>query len=184
MASRIIKHDRYRIHVRAERVGRPAGYVAYATWKNGDDEFEAQVRSPEHGLGRFPTRDEAIAAAKARCDEINGGEPFQTVLAAYCPGPFYMGWHLYLREKADGRRNSDGGWGWEQGAGGEECGVRDLVKRLGHTPPPPTSTGFPSDDAFKRWFAVTFPLGIRVIVGEFQKLIPLSESEQRRADHA
>ena len=37
------------------------------------------------------------------------------LVAEYCPGPFYMGWHLYLREsKAKQKRNTDGGWGWLQ----------------------------------------------------------------------
>jgi len=35
------------------------------------------------------------------------------LIAEYCRGPFYMGWHLYLRENmAFNRRNRDGGWGW------------------------------------------------------------------------
>jgi hypothetical protein len=35
------------------------------------------------------------------------------LIAEYCPGPFYMGWHLYLREHVDKRtRNADGEWGW------------------------------------------------------------------------
>jgi len=34
------------------------------------------------------------------------------LIAEYCEGPFYMGWHLYLRENRVFRRNLDGGWGW------------------------------------------------------------------------
>lgn len=34
------------------------------------------------------------------------------LIAEYCPGPFYMGWHLYLRENRVFKRNRDGGWGW------------------------------------------------------------------------
>lgn len=34
------------------------------------------------------------------------------LVAEYCRGPFYMGWHLYLRENRVFRRNSNGGWGW------------------------------------------------------------------------
>lgn len=35
------------------------------------------------------------------------------LIAEYCTGPFYMGWHLYLREsKGRQKRNADGEWGW------------------------------------------------------------------------
>ena len=34
------------------------------------------------------------------------------LVAEYCRGPFYMGWHLYLRENRAMKRNNNGGWGW------------------------------------------------------------------------
>lgn len=34
------------------------------------------------------------------------------LVAEYCPGPIYMGWHMYLRDYRAFRRNKDGGWGW------------------------------------------------------------------------
>lgn len=35
------------------------------------------------------------------------------LIAEYCDGPFYMGWHLYLRESRDAHQtNYDGDWGW------------------------------------------------------------------------
>ncbi|HEA67791.1 MAG TPA: hypothetical protein ENI07_13355 [Desulfobacterales bacterium] len=34
------------------------------------------------------------------------------LVAEYCRGPFYMGWHLYLRENRAMKRNQDGSWGW------------------------------------------------------------------------
>lgn len=34
------------------------------------------------------------------------------LIAEYCRGPFYMGWHLYLRDYRAFRRNKDGSWGW------------------------------------------------------------------------
>jgi len=37
------------------------------------------------------------------------------LIAEYCPGPFYMGWHLYLRENRAPKPNADGGWGWVRG---------------------------------------------------------------------
>lgn len=33
------------------------------------------------------------------------------LIAEYCPGPFYMGWHVYLREQRTGA-NKYGEWGW------------------------------------------------------------------------
>jgi len=34
------------------------------------------------------------------------------LIAEYCRGPFYMGWHFYLRDYRAFRRNKDGSWGW------------------------------------------------------------------------
>lgn len=35
------------------------------------------------------------------------------LLAEYCAGPYYMGWHLYLRDnKGRQQRNKNGDWGW------------------------------------------------------------------------
>jgi len=34
------------------------------------------------------------------------------LVAEYCRGPFYMGWHIYIRDHRTFRRNIDGGWGW------------------------------------------------------------------------
>lgn len=35
------------------------------------------------------------------------------LITEYCEGPFYMGWHLYLRDsKGRQQRNADGEWGW------------------------------------------------------------------------
>ena len=38
------------------------------------------------------------------------------LITEYCPGPFYMGWHAYLRD-TNGRQepNADGSWGWVRG---------------------------------------------------------------------
>ncbi len=36
-----------------------------------------------------------------------------TIIAEYCDsGIAYTGWHLYVREKTDGNRNTNGDWGW------------------------------------------------------------------------
>jgi hypothetical protein len=35
------------------------------------------------------------------------------LIAEYCDAPFYMGWHLYLRDNKEiQKRNRDGTWGW------------------------------------------------------------------------
>jgi len=172
----VLRHGRYRIRVYHERCLAPFGFIARLEWSNNGDAFCATVRNPDGPLGRFLSKDAAIAEAKVRCAELNGGEPYLTVLAEWCDGPFYMGWHLYLREHCDGRRNRDGDWGWLRGAGQEgfPCAVRDLLIELGHSPPPPTSRG---SDAFAEWFAKTFPRGLRVF-DEGSKFVALPPEEQ------
>ena len=35
------------------------------------------------------------------------------LITEYCEGPFYMGWHLYVRESTRWQhRNANGEWGW------------------------------------------------------------------------
>ena len=34
------------------------------------------------------------------------------LIAEYCRGPFYMGWHIYIRDHRAFRKNNDGSWGW------------------------------------------------------------------------
>ena len=35
------------------------------------------------------------------------------LIAEYCDAPFYMGWHLYLRDTKERQKlNRDGTWGW------------------------------------------------------------------------
>lgn len=55
------------------------------------------------------------------------------LIAEYCAGPFYMGWHLYLRESRRlNRRNADGSWGWTHRLGLHGASVAKTVfKTLG-----------------------------------------------------
>ena len=53
------------------------------------------------------------------------------LVAEYCRGPFYMGWHLYLRENRVFKRNSDGGWGWIRRV--HEHPVKDFLLSIGIT---------------------------------------------------
>lgn len=174
---RLFKLGRYKISIRREKAAGHVGEVAYVDWKDGEHEFAAHVRSETGALGRFSTIDDALAAAKLRVDEINAGEPFHTVLAEFCDGPFYGGWHIYLRESTNGSRNGDGDWGWERRAGQEGCRVHKLVADLGYAPPAEERYG----DKFEEWFAKTFPWGIRVFVGAYHKLIPLPLDEQHNS---
>ena|GEM_PF-4808010 len=88
----------------------------------------------------------------------------RTLVAEYCPGPFYMGWHLYERERRD-RRNHDYGWGWLNYGGSWPHieAIYEMLVGLGHKPPVPQRY---SDD-FSEWFGKTFPKGIRVRIGYF-----------------
>ena len=53
------------------------------------------------------------------------------LIAEYCSGPFYMGWHIYLRD-TNGRqvRNADGGWGWLRKSW-QEKQAHDFLRSLG-----------------------------------------------------
>lgn len=53
------------------------------------------------------------------------------LVAEYCKGPFYMGWHLYLRENRDFRRNKSGNWGWIRNL--HEHPVKDFLSSIGIT---------------------------------------------------
>lgn len=56
----------------------------------------------------------------------------QFLVAEYCPGPFYWGWHLYLRESRDKRtRNRDGGWGWIMRPENDIHGIPAVLAQLG-----------------------------------------------------
>jgi hypothetical protein len=85
-----------------------------------------------------------------------------------CPGPFYMGWWLYLRDRADGSRNDDGDWGWLRYDGDLRL-VREFLLSVGRADPPPvTYTASSAHQAQKwgEWFAANYPGGIKVLVHE------------------
>jgi len=80
------------------------------------------------------------------------------ILAEYCPGPFYMGWWLYERDRNDGSINDWDGWGWLQSAERQEkvynlccaMGCKDLPKPVRYS------------DEFAEAFGKRFPKGISV----------------------
>jgi hypothetical protein len=56
------------------------------------------------------------------------------LIAEYCGGPFYMGWHLYLRDTSqEATENADGDWGWITHPDRKGSAVEDLFKKLGLT---------------------------------------------------
>ena len=64
---------------------------------------------------RSPRRNRAISRRPLSLQLANGGRMF--LIAEYCKGPFYMGWHLYLRDHRAFRQNNDGSWGWVRMSG-------------------------------------------------------------------
>lgn len=55
------------------------------------------------------------------------------LIAEYCRGPIYMGWHLYLRDsKGRQQRNMDGDWGWLRRSW-KEASAHKVLMQLGLT---------------------------------------------------
>lgn len=55
------------------------------------------------------------------------------LIAEYCRGPFYMGWHVYLRDSAEkNKRNAGGSWGWINRPG-EDPWCSSFLRLLGIT---------------------------------------------------
>lgn len=75
------------------------------------------------------------------------------IVPEFCPGPIYMGWHLYYRQPTKDRAGLDGhGWGWCK-----DHDLFDLSKLLrapGHDAP--ALDGY----KFKDWFQEHYPVGI------------------------
>ena len=89
------------------------------------------------------------------------------LVAEYCRGPFYMGWHLYLRENTAPKRNSDGGWGWVRGMRypiGTAYSVVKFLKLIGIT----ISGDGTTDDAGIAEFARRYPVKGRRVGGRLR----------------
>ena len=80
------------------------------------------------------------------------------ILAEYCSAQFYTGWWLYRREHNNGQPNTSGSWwGWLRDDVTQKR-VFELLRCMGESPP---EVGRYSQTLAK-WFAVTFPNGLRV----------------------
>lgn len=73
------------------------------------------------------------------------------LVAEYCRGPFYMGWHLYLRENRTFRQNKYG-WGWIRRI--HEHPVESFLSSLGITI---RGDGTCDDDGIAE-FAMKYPI--------------------------
>lgn len=99
------------------------------------------------------------------------------LIAEYCRGPFYMGWHLYLRDSAEkNKRNVDGSWGWIRRPEEDEF-VQDYLGSLGITI---RGDGTCDDDGIAQ-FARQFPLPRQRVGGKCRgckEVIPLDQRQK------
>lgn len=84
----------------------------------------------------------------------------------YCSGPFYMGWHIYERDRNDGSINDSGDWGWIRSSSLWMDGVKRLCDELGHSDMPAVVR---YEGRFIDEFARRFPNGILVRLGEYHR---------------
>ncbi len=91
----------------------------------------------------------------------------KTLIAEYNPATFYMGWHLYLRDRTDGSRNDDGEWGWIRRSSLLCVPLADFVRSINPAAPEVKHVLNTQDEIsqwnrFTEWFAVEFPHGIEI----------------------
>lgn len=86
--------------------------------------------------------------------------------AEYCPGPFYMGWWLYERDRTDRSRNDDGDWGWLRDFYHLRP-VYELLVAAGRVDAPEVRNHpHVCSQKLAEWFAKEYPQGLRVRVTE------------------
>ena len=96
------------------------------------------------------------------------------LIAEYCRGPFYMGWHLYLRENRILKRNKDGGWGWIRQV--REHPVMGFLKSIGITI---RGDGTCDDDGIAA-FAIRYPINGRRSGGKRRGCIEVEVDDFRK----
>jgi hypothetical protein len=95
------------------------------------------------------------------------------LIAEYCPGPFYMGWWLYLRDTNDGKQNDMDGWGWLRGEFQMQA-AWDFVCSIGYAPPALKYHG----QNFSEWYAATLPKGLKIAVDRGEPWVLLEKVAQ------
>lgn len=91
------------------------------------------------------------------------------LITEYCRGPFYMGWHVYLRDNNKRQqRNSDGEWGWIR----RPRENRELVRFLGSLEIEIRGDGTCDDDGLAE-VARRFPIARQRIGGKRRGCIPV-----------
>jgi len=60
----------------------------------------------------IPTAAEGSARKENSTPARAGKKVNMYLIAEYCDGTYYVGWHLYYRDSESFQRNSDGEWGW------------------------------------------------------------------------
>lgn len=78
------------------------------------------------------------------------------LIAEYCPGPFFWGWWLYLRDRNDGSPNDCCDWGWIRYEFAEQAVYRLLYSMGPYNPP------WGGRTRLGEWFAAAFPGGIEI----------------------
>ena len=94
------------------------------------------------------------------------------LIAEYCRGPFYMGWHLYLRENRTFKRNQDGRWGWIRRPR-EHTETMSLLSSIGITI---TGDGTCDDDGIAE-FARRYPIKGRRCGGKLRGCLEIEIDE-------
>lgn len=141
-----------------------------------DDEEDAWIAySPKRYAWILdnPQNDFSVFKVRGQLGLFDIEVPPRFLFAKYCPGPFYMGWWLYERDRMDGSHNNDGDWGWLKNGSWRLRAAYDLCCELGHCDmPEPKDYG---SDAFAEEFGRRFPEGIKVCRWlENCKYIPIS----------
>lgn len=91
------------------------------------------------------------------------------LIAEYCGGQFYMGWHLYYRQRADGSRNDDGEWGWIRRSSLLTHRIGELLSKIDPQCPKIQYVNNAADESRQwsvlvDWFAGRFPDGVPISI--------------------
>lgn len=109
--------------------------------------------------------------------DVRNKTQIRYLIAEYCGGTFYMGWHLYLRDSRERqKRNADGSWGWLRAFPRH---VPNFVKRIFDTLSIELRGDGTCDGAGISQIADRFPMGRQRIWGKRRGCIPVVEANGR-----